>query len=150
MKPELDRFLEVAAAHLMMKTAPALGPGYEQSSAMSLAVLLIASREEANRAAARRVEENSVLRALFADAENVVSDKQLAARLSDAAASPSRDESMLVTDLEAANGVLRGLLIELHSHVEELDSPDSRRIESEIWRELAASTERRRLSLGPF
>ena len=148
MKPDVDRLLEVAAAHLMMKTSPALGAGYEQSCALSLAVLLLATREENNRAAARRVEENAALRALFAEAEGVVEDAQLRTRLAEFAA--SRDESLLVSDLESANGVLRGLLIELHAHIEELASPEAGRIESSIWRELAASTERRKLSLGPY
>ena len=53
-------------------------------------------------------------------------------------------------DLESANGALRGLLIELHAHIEELASPEAGRIEASIWRELAASTERRKLSLGPY
>jgi hypothetical protein len=147
-KPDVDRLLEVATAHLMMKTAPAMGAGYEQSSAMSLAVLLLAAREENDRAAARRVEENTVLRALFGEAGPAIEDPQLRDRVSEAAA--SRDESLLVSDLESANGVLRGILIELHAHVEELDSPEATRVETAIWRELAASTERRKLSLGPF
>ena len=49
MKPEVDRLLEVAAAHLMMKTAPALGGGYEQSNAMALGAMLMTAREENNR-----------------------------------------------------------------------------------------------------
>ena len=78
----------------------------------------------------------------------VVADPELSARLSQAAA--TGDASLLVSKLEIANGVLRGLLIELHAYVEELDSPEAKQIETAIWRELAASTERRKLSLGPF
>ena len=148
MKPDVDRFLEVAAAHLMMKTAPALGTGYEQASAMGLGALLLAAREENDRAAARRVEENAALRALFGEAEGVVQNAQLRTRLSEAAS--SHEESLLVSELEAANGVLRALLIELHAHVEELEGPEASRIEVAIWHELTLSTERRKLSLGPF
>jgi hypothetical protein len=147
-KPDVDRLLEVGAAHLMMKTAPALGAGYEQSSTLTLAVMLLATREENERAAARRVEENAALRSLFHEALAVVEDAPLQSRLSEAAS--GRDESLLVSNLDRANGVLRGLLIELHAHVEELSSSAARRVETAIWRELAASTERRRLSLGPF
>jgi hypothetical protein len=147
-KPDVDRFLEVAAAHLLMKTAPALRDGYEQSSAMALAALLMSAREEHDRGAARRVEENAALRSLFAGAGSVVADTQLWSRLSEAAR--SRDESLLLSDLETANGVLRGLLIELHAHVEEMDSAEARSLEAKIWSELAESTERRKLSLGPF
>lgn len=148
MKPDVDRLLEVAAAHLLMKTAPEIAGMYEKSNAMSLAALLMVAREENDRAVARRVEENAALRSLFADAEGAVEDPELRTRLSNAV--ESRDESLLVSDLESQNGVLRGLLIELHAYVEELDSPAGRRIEATIWRELAASTERRKLSLGPF
>ena len=148
MKPDVDRFLEVAAAHLMMKIAPALGAGYEQANAMGLGALLMAVREENDRAAARRAEENTALRALFGEAESVVQDAQLRTRLSGAAS--SSEGSLLVSELEAANSTLRGLLIELQAHVEELEGPDARSIEAAIWRELALSTERRKLSLGLF
>ena len=126
MKPEIDRVLEVASAHLMMKTAPALQDGYEQASAMSLAVLMMAVREENDRAAARRVEENAALRALFGEAADVVEDDALCVRLRELAA--TRDESLRVSDLESANGVLRELLIELHARVEQLESRDASRI----------------------
>jgi hypothetical protein len=147
-KPDVDRFLEVAAAHLMMKVAPALGAGYEQANVMGLGALLMAVREENERAASRRVEENAALRALFGEAESVVRDSQLRTRLS--AAASSREGSLLVSELEAANSTLRALLVELHAHVEELAGPDARDVEALIWRELALSTERRKLSLGPF
>lgn len=148
MKPDVDRFLEVAAAHLMMKVAPALGAGYEQANAMGLGALLMAVREENERAVARRVEENAALRALFGQAASVVRDTQLRTRLSAAAA--SIEGSLLVSELEAANSTLRGLLTSLHAHVEDLAGPEARDVEASIWRELALSTERRKLSLGPF
>jgi hypothetical protein len=147
-KPDVDRFLEVAAAHLMMKTAPALSTGYEQATAMGMGALLLAVREENERAAARRVEENASLRALFDEAESVVQDESLRTRLAGAAS--GREESLLLSQLEVANGVLRALLIELPAHVEAIDGSDARGLVAAIWRELAASTERRKLSLGPF
>ncbi len=148
MRPELDRFLEVAMGHLMAKVAPALGSGYEQSSTMVLGLMLGAVREEHERAASRRIEENGVLRALFGDASGCVEDGALASRLESAAA--GEESSLLVSDLERSNCELRGLLIELHARVETLDSAEARRVEQAIWRELAASTERRRLAIGPF
>ena len=148
MKPDIDRFLEVATLHLMTQIAPALGTGYAQSNANIMAMMLMAVREEFDRAAARRVEENRALRHLFADASPAVGDAELRQRLETAA--KDEDTSFKVSDLERSNGVLRGLLIELHAHVEELDSPAARRVEADIWRELAASTERRRLMMGPF
>jgi len=148
MKPETGRFLEIASAHLMLKTGPALGPGYEQSSALMLTVMLGAVREEVDRAASRRVEENGALRALFRDAAPAVADAALRVRLEEAAAGV--DESFVVSDLERANSSLRALLIELHAQVEESDGAEARRIEAAIWRELVASTDRRRLAMGAF
>ncbi|MBW2374169.1 MAG: hypothetical protein JRF70_16705, partial [Deltaproteobacteria bacterium] len=96
----------------------------------------------------RRVEENRELRRLFAEAAPAVEDAELRARLEAAAA--GSDEDLAVSALEASNSVLRVLLIELHAHVEELDSDAARGVEQAIWRELVASTERRRLAMGPF
>jgi hypothetical protein len=88
------------------------------------------------------------LRALFRDALSGVGDAGLRVRLAEAA--DGTEAGFRVSELEAANARLRGLLIELHAHVESLDSPEARRIESAIWRELQASTERRRLALDSF
>lgn len=148
MKPDIDRFLEVAAINLMTQIAPSLPAGYQQSNANVMAMMLMAVREEFDRAAARRVEENRAVRRLFGDAAPVVQDAALRQRLETAAGGD--DASFTISDLERGNAQLRGLLIELHTHVETLDSPQARAIEAAIWRELAASTERRRLMMGPF
>ena len=148
MKPEVSRFLEVASAHLLLQSAPAISDGYEQSSVQTLAILLGVTREEAERAAARRVEENRALRTLFGEAVPLVSEEALRGRLSEAA--EGHDESLLVSELEKGNAALRELLIALHTYVETLEGDDARAFESAIWRELALSTERRRLSLAPF
>jgi hypothetical protein len=134
--------------HLMTRTGAQLPPGYEQSSVGVLALMLAEVKQEFERAAARRVEENVALRGLFAEAARVVTDAALRARLEEAAR--GRDESLRVSDLEASNAALRALLIELHAHVEETDSAGARRIEDAIWRELVASTERRRIGIGAF
>ncbi len=147
MKPDVARVREVAAVRLLAKTGPALS-GYEQSSVMLLATLLGSVREEFDRAAARRVGENSALRALLGEADGVVQDAELSARLAEAAA--GEEGALEVSALEAANSTLRQLLIELHAHIEELDTPEARVLEAAIWHELGESTERRRLALGPF
>jgi hypothetical protein len=148
MKPDVDRLLEVAAVELIGKIAPALPTRYEQSNASALGALLLATREELERGAARRIEENAVLRDLFAEARAVVADADLRTRLDDA--SRGADEDFSIGALEGANTALRGLLVELHAHVEELDTPAARRLDEAIWSELVASTERRRLSLSFF
>jgi hypothetical protein len=148
MRPEPSRFLGVAAGHLMVKTAGALAPGYEQSSVSVIGLMLTQLGEEFERAAARRIEENGALRRIFADAVDVVGDDDLRAKLAEAARGGDPDFS--VSALEQGNCALRALLIELHAHVEELDSQAARSLEAEIWHELVASTERRKLGIGPF
>ncbi len=148
MKPEVDRFLEVAAMNLMTEIGPILGPGFHQSNVNITAAMLIAVRDEFDRAAARRVEENRALRKLFGESVPVVTDASLRERLE--TQSRGEDGSLRVSDLERVNAELRGLLIELHAHVEEIDSAEARAVEAAIWRELVQSTERRRLMLGAF
>ena len=148
MRPEAGRFLATAAVHLMTKTAEAIGPGYEQSSISVMGLMLNCVAEELERAAARRVAENRELRRIFAGAADVVADPELRAKLVRAAGGDDAD--LAVSALEATNCELRALLIDLHAHVEEQDSPESREIEEIIWRELVASTERRKLAMGPF
>ncbi len=147
MKPEVGKFLQVAAGHVLTRTLPAL-EGYEQSSMGVLGMLLVEASTEHERSAQRRVEENAVMRALFADAAGVVDDAGLASRLREAAA--TQDTDLRISALEAGNAALRELLIELHTHVEGLDSEDAHRIEDAIWRELVASTERRKVSIGAY
>jgi hypothetical protein len=147
-KPDVPRFLDVAAGYLMMQAAPHLAISYQQSTVAMMAVMLLTVGEEFDRAAARRVEENRAMRELFAGAVAVVSDGDLRGRL--AAAAASSDPGFTIADLERANAALRALLIELHAHVEDLAGPAARDLEAAIWRELVTSTERRRLSLQAF
>jgi hypothetical protein len=148
MRPEPSRVHGVAAGHRMTKTAGAVAAGDEQSSVSVIGLMLTQLGEEFERAAARRIEENRELRRIFADAVDVVGDDDLRAKLAEAAR--GEDTNFTVSALEQSNCALRALLIELHVHVEELDSEPARRLEAEIWHELAASTERRKLGIGPF
>jgi FKBP-type peptidyl-prolyl cis-trans isomerase (trigger factor) len=147
-KPDVERVLEVCAVSLMTDVAPNVAPPYRQASVFATAILLTSIREELDRSAARRVEENRAMRELFADALESVADSALRARLEEVAR--AEETSFRISDLEAANAALRQVLIELQAHVETLDSPAARRVEASIWRELAASTQRRKLSLGAF
>lgn len=148
MRPDPQRVLEQCARHLLLDPLLAAQPRYQQAGIAITASLLIAVREEFDRAAARRVEENAALRALFARGAGVVADAALAARLREAAS--SRDASLLVPALDADNRALRALLIELQTHVEALAAPAARELDEAIWRELAASAERRKLRSGAY
>lgn len=148
MKPDVHVVLETMATKLMFELAPQMQPPFLQGTIGVTGILLSMLREEWDRAAQRRVEENEVLRRLFRDAAPHVGDAALADRLR--AAAESREASLRIADLDAANDDLRRLLIELHAHVEEQPGDQARRIEAEIWRELLASTERRRFTIAPF
>jgi hypothetical protein len=148
MKPDVDQTLQLIAVNLLTEIAPKLSDDYTQRNSMLTAMLLQSAAEEWDRAAARRVEENRALRRLFSEAAPEIGDPGLRARLEAAAASD--DESLRISDLNRSNDELRSLLIELHSHVEEIDTDAARRIEAAIWEELRVSTERRKLSMAPF
>jgi hypothetical protein len=132
----------------MTKMGPALPTSYEQSSAGALGVLLLAVREEFERGAARRAEENAAIRGLFAQAESVVSDEALGLRLR--AAREAAPAALTISALEAENATLRGLLIELHAHVETREGADAEALVEAIWDELVRSTERRQLAMAVF
>jgi hypothetical protein len=147
MKPEPAHALERLMQALLGDLMPNVQPSYRQASVLVHGMIVGVIREEVDRAAARRVEENAALRTLFADAAALVTDHALRERL--AAAARTSDPSLLIPALEEANRSLRALLIELHAHVDTLTGEPARNLEAAIWRELAASTERRKLSLGP-
>lgn len=148
MKPDVGTVLEVVGGKLLIEIAPAVQPNYRRNSVALTGLLLGMVREEWERSAARRIEENAALRKLFARGARVVTDAALRQKLSSAAA--GTESSFLISALEQANAGLRTLLIELQTHVESLASPEARALDDEIWRELVASTERRRFALAPF
>ena len=148
MKPDPAGVLETVSMMLIMEFVPQLASSYAQQALAASATILAVAREEIDRAAARRIEENRALRRLFATARDVVTDKDLAARLAEAAA--SEEGSLLVSDLDRSNQALRGLLVRLHVHVEKLPGDAARRLEAAIWDELRVSTERRKTMLGNF
>jgi FKBP-type peptidyl-prolyl cis-trans isomerase (trigger factor) len=148
MKPDVDLTLQLIAASLMSEVAPKISDDYTQRNSMLTAMLLQIAAEEWDRAAARRVEENGALRRLFAEAAPEIEDRELRARLE--AASGEEEESVRISDLNRSNDRMRRLLIELHAHLEEIDTETARRIETAIWEELRVSTERRAVSVAPF
>ena len=138
MKPEPPAMLGQLAAWLTMDVAPTALP-YQQSSLGLAAALIGMTIEEADRAVARRVEENAAIRDLLKRGADLV-EARLSARLQVLA--EGVDESLLVSALEASNAALRTGLIELHAAVEALDGESARALDADIWVELRASTER--------
>jgi hypothetical protein len=148
MRPGVDVYLEELGRALAQDFAPKLPTAFEQSALARHAVLLGAVVEEFDRAAARRIEENQALRALFADAAGIIPDPDLRTRLR--AASATGEPSFTVHDLDAGNAGLRRLLVELHEQVEQLAGEPAAALEAAICRELVRSTERRRTALNRF
>ncbi len=148
MKPNVDFTLQTIAASLLTEIAPKISDDYVMRNSALSAMLLQIAAEEWDRAAARRVEESRALRRLFAEAAPEVEDRALRARLE--AASEGEEESLRIADLDRGNDELRSLLIELHAHLEEVDTENARRIEAAIWQELRTSTERRAVTVAPF
>jgi hypothetical protein len=147
-KPDVPVVLQKLSMTLLAQIAPAVGVDYLQRNTFIAAMMLGMATEEWDRAAARRVEENAALRALFRDASTELTDAALRARLEEA--SRGADTDLRLGALDAANQLLRGLLIELHVAVEALDTPGARRLDAAIWTELRRSTERRTFALAPF
>ena len=148
MRPEIPNVFATFAADLVMRVAPAISPAYHQGTIVMIATMLAIAAEEWDRGASWRALENKRLRELFREASPIVQDADLSRKL--AALIETRDDDLRISALTANNSALRAALIELHRHVESLESAKARRVEAAIWKELLASTERRRLSTAQF
>ncbi len=128
---------------------------YEQRSVAGLGMLVMQLSSQFEVATEWLVEENATLRALFRKAQPVLLEAQpdlleaqphfdgqsFADRL--AAAGNGFDEGLRISVLRSTNAVLRGLLIELHACVEELETDAARELDEAIWAELQSSVYRR-------
>ena len=141
MKPTPELVLNHAFAKIAMEMGPALPPGYGQGSATTMAVLLLMTAQEFDRAADIRARENRVMRALFGDAAKSVGG-ELGAKLS--AVVGMRDEDLTVAGLDRANGELKRLLIELQAHAE---SVGDRSLDLRILRFLSEASTARQVHL---
>jgi len=148
MRPEIPKVFATFAADLVMRVAPAISPAYHQGTIAMIATMLAIAGEEWDRGASWRVEENKRLRELFREAAPVVKDTGLRMKLDELI--ETRDDDLRISALTANNSALRAALIELHRYAESMESAGARRVEAAIWKELLASTERRRLSTAQF
>jgi hypothetical protein len=126
MNPPVPAVLAELAGLLVRNAAPNV-PEAERASELSLSALLLGVAAEMwDRQAAILVEENRALRSLLGETGD--------------------DADLRLSVLKAANDRLRAGLIEAHAAAEA--AGDQAR-QAAIWSELAASTERRRLSTAP-
>ncbi|HXN85684.1 MAG TPA: hypothetical protein VN867_06410 [Candidatus Binataceae bacterium] len=148
MRPPIEIVFQITALDLLERVVPAISPSYHQGTIGMIASMMSMVGEEWDRAASRRIEENNRLRELFHEASSVVTDGTLKTRLM--RLSETRDDDFHISALEKNNCELRATLIELHAQIESQTGADARHLEASIWKELAASTERRRLSSAQF
>jgi hypothetical protein len=147
-RPAVPVALQKLSLTLLTEIGPAVAVDYLQRNAGIAGMMLQVAAVEWDRAAARRVEENAALRALFRDAAAALPGAPLRARLADAAA--GSDADLRIASLDAANRALRALLTELHAELEASDGPEARHLEAAVWTELRRSTERRAVPLAPL
>ena len=148
MKPDENLVLADFAARFAGVIAPQVQPAYLAAAIGMSAGILGMIAEDWDRAASRRVEENRAIRGLFAQAAGLGLQPRLAARLE--ALAEGNDDDLRLSALEAGNEALRAALIDLHAAVEAMAGVAAKALNDAIWRELAASTQRRRLSAGSF
>lgn len=146
MIPPVPTVLAGIARSLLTEIAGEAGSAYAQQTLQLSAMLQMMIAQEFDRAAARLVDENRVLRQLFAEAALRVTDPALRSDLQRAAG--GREGSLRVPALRAANAALRGLLVRLHAWVDEQQDPAYDDLEQRIWSELVESTRRRHLDLA--
>jgi hypothetical protein len=142
MKPEADDILNISADQLMAGVVPNLAASYLQGSTAIHALLMKFAAREYERGADIRTAENADIRALFAELGGQVHDPALRARLHEAAA--TRDASLTISALDAANADLRRLLIEFHVHLEDIGAREG---EKRVWQLLKTMAARRAVSL---
>ena len=135
------------AGRLAQVLAPDLKSPYLQGSAGLMYATMGMMVEEWDRLADRLAEENTALRALFAQA-SPLAPGGLATRLD--ALAQSHDADLKISALQSANNTLRAALIDLQAWSESHTGPAAAALNAAIWAELAASTERRKLSATPF
>ncbi|MBL8773845.1 MAG: hypothetical protein JNK30_20835 [Phenylobacterium sp.] len=126
MNPPVPAVLAELAALLGRNALPDVPPAERASDLGLSAMLLGLAAEMWDRQAAILVEENRAVRALLGES--------------------GEDGDLRLTALKAENDRLRARLIEAHAAAEA--EGDAAR-QAAIWTELAASTERRRLSTAP-
>lgn len=147
MTPSAPQVLADLAGLSLRNAAPDVAPAARAGQLGLSALLLSLAAEMWDAAAETLAGENLALRALLRDGAAVSQDSARRRWLSELAA--GRDESLRISALEAANAELKVALIALQAELESRSDDEASALESRVWRELAAFTERRKLSGSP-
>ncbi len=143
MKPNVQTVMTRSFERILTDIAPHLSSEYAVGSSSVIGLMMFQTATEFDRAAEIRVEENAAMRNIFADAVGVVPSGDLRSRLEQAAA--SQDPSLKISELDQANDELSALLIDLQAYAETMEGEEARRLEAQIWDELARAATARRL-----
>lgn len=143
MRPNIVPVAATLGERLVTEIAPEL-TGFRAGNASMIGAMLKMISEEWDRAASRLVEENVAIRQILGRAAELFGDDAFAAE------ARGQDQDLRIGALEAVNDRLRAALIVLHMKVEQAEGEDMRALDDAIWRELAASVERRRISSANF
>ncbi|MGE4304832.1 MAG: hypothetical protein AB7E24_12490 [Novosphingobium sp.] len=141
MKPDIPLVLDDLARKLRESILPDL-TGFQANMIGMTAAMLDMVAESWDEAADRLARENSALAALLAQGSAATGDPDYAA------AAREEAEDLKISTLERINDRRRRALIKLHTRIEGDDSATA--LNTAIWDELRASTERRRVGLANF
>ena len=117
---------------LQNRIIPSLTDSFAGEDARLAGLVMTIATNSIDDAAAIRIAENKAIRALFGDAAGLALDAGLAGKLQ--AAAKAEGSGYRLSELDADNAKLRGLLVELHQAVEEQTGAAARVIDSHIWR----------------
>ena len=137
MTPAVPAVLAEIAGLAIRNTMPDVHPADRASSLGLSALLLSMAAEVWDGTAARLVEENRAVRALLARGGE--------AGLDFAELTAGDDSDLRISSLQTANDALREALITLQTAAE----TKSAALNADIWTELVASTERRKMAASP-
>ena len=141
MRPPCDHILRTLATVLATKYLPTFESDHARAEISLTALTMGVVSEEIERGTHRRIEENNELRRIFKQAMPVVQDENLKKRLMDA--SEKKEVDFHTSALDQLNCELLAVLIDLHAHVEDLDSEDGRNLNKLIWEEVEKQVKRR-------
>jgi len=144
MRPEANDLLMGGFGTMLLEIAPNLNATYSTGSASVVGLLMYCAALEYERGADVRVKENEMFRSIFRDATGHL-EGQLQNKVS--AAGHGQDDVLTISALNTANDALRRLLIELHTHVEEIDAAWARDVELAILKALDSSAKMRAIAL---
>ncbi len=140
MKPEVPEATRFLASRLRDDIAPALTGFRAGNAGMTAAMIdMIADRWDGE--AERLATENAALRPLI---------EECAACLGIAADISPHDPSLRISTLTHLNDAMRVRLTELHAALETSAAPEAAELDDRIWRFLAESVARQRISSANF